>query len=90
MTKQGIDNKSNFSFVNNLVFFVGSRQFPHVQNTTPSAQCFEQEEHWVFEETSYGSKILHVTKVVDDSLRLLAIWVERICLLQTFDQRLFC
>ena len=63
MTKYGVDNESNFSFVYRLVFSVGIRQEPQVHYTTPCAQFFEQEEHWVFKEISHGLKYSTLPKL---------------------------
>ena len=67
---------SVFSHVNRLVFSV--RQFPEVQYTTPSAQTFEQEEHWGLRRHFAQLEVLHVAHIMDDALRLVTTWVERV------------
>ena len=72
-TQYGMDRVSNFSFVHRFVFSVGAKQVPQVQYTMPSAQYFEQWEHWVLEEISHNSNHSTFsrmwTNIFDSSLR---------------------
>ena len=54
-TKYRMDRGSNFSLVNRLVFSVGIKKVPQVQWMMPSAQYFEQWEHWELEDISHKS-----------------------------------